>query len=548
MSQLTYIKEAFFNNTKLELYLSPKTEQETGIYLEKFKEKWNGFREEMLKIKSEEDLKVKLNEMSQFFNQEVGIKLAQENIQMSYSGLINLAYSFSRFTQLNDIDKNIESYKKRYDSLIQVDPKADENIKERFIKQITQERIDKTDKETLQSLFDFGFSWIDLETIKKRGLGHDFTLEKMVNVLSKVCEDIGLDPNLIGLNNRLGLMFHNMDGAGGYYTPNLKAISMINYEETVFLHEWIHALDNYIFEKITGQNHYVSENTKVLVEQPHEYMSVEQKALHTAYFKIKEIIEDIENESKPLLNLWKDNKKEELSKRFWATTMGADWFALPTERRNSLLSKDVVEGIMNYCVNPSRQNQEYLNWKMRQNFVLSGVQADDILNNKQESIMNNCLPVLKDLNATKVIEKSQFVKINEQAWKLVRPQPGNQITAIFDKIMQVFETDKMKEKKSSFFIKNFGKDYYARSHEILSRYFEANVYPLSDLAREANKIVSTVYPKKDNTFSTKKDELIESVSKHFQAPFDKATVSTKISQMRAVASQRQDKKMNDLLS
>lgn len=548
MSQLTYIKEIFFNNTKLELYLSPKTEQDTGIYLENFKEKWNTFRDEMLKIQSEEDLKVKLNEMSQFFNQEIGIKLAQDNIQQPYAGLINLVHSFSRFTQLNEVDKNIESHKKRYESLILIDPKADETIKERFIKKITQERIDKTDKETLQSLFEFGFSWIDLEAIKKRGLGHDFTLEKMVNVLSKVCEDIQLDPKLIGLNNQLGLMFHNMDGAGGYYTTHFKAISMINYEETVYLHEWIHALDNYIFEKITGQNHYVSENTKILVEQPHEYMSVEQKALHTAYFKIKEIIEDIENESKPLLNLWKDSKKEELSKRFWATTMGADWFALSTDKREALLNKEVVDGIMNYCVNPSKQNQEYLNWKMRQNFVLSGVQADDILNQKQESIMSNCLPILKDLKATKVVEKSQFVKINEQAWKLVRPQPQNQIAAIFDKIMQVFETDKMKEKKSRGFIKNFGKDYYARSHEILSRYFEANVYPLSDLAREANKIINTVYPKKDSTFATKKEELIESVSKHFQTPFDKTTVSSKIAKMRAVAAQRQDKKMNDLFS
>ena len=185
---------------------------------------------------------------------------------------------------------------------------------------------------------------------------------------------------------------------------------------------------------------------------------------------------------------------------------------------------------------------------MRQNFVLSGVQADDILNEKKEHILTNCLPILKDLKATKVIEKSQFVKINEQAWKLIRPQPENQMAAFFDKIMQVFETDKMKEKKSSRFIKGFGKDYYARSHEILSRYFEANVYPLSDLARNANKIMNTVYPKQDTNFTTKKETLVENVSKHFQAPFDKETITSKIVKMRNVAMQRQERKMNDLFN
>lgn len=130
---------------------------------------------------------------------------------------------------------------------------------------------------------DFGFTYLHLPCTSLSSIRTEAALKDFIKASKSLMQKLNKPLSTISLNGEIGLMLEDHLPIYGHL-PKCMGINHEIEPESI-LHEWTHAVDNYIFHKLTGINEYASDNLDNFTVKDASFLPA-YNAIKQALFKI----------------------------------------------------------------------------------------------------------------------------------------------------------------------------------------------------------------------------------------------------------------------
>lgn len=519
-NELTYIKEKFLNKFKLNIIFSNANSNDPAIVqIIDLQKQCLSFQKDILNSTNENELLSHLNQINEAF-----IQASRSTFRLSNNYAIKSIFNqFFRDTNVVNFHNWVAETKEVYNDKIKFD----------FFNKITNifshndplENLKQSVINNNKILLDFDVHSLSQNLIKKYDLSYInlssvSNNEEAINLLKKFddqCEKMAKDMNMpnshIGLHGTLGIEFNDQPNLACYSTTTKRiSLNSTTINSSIILHEWIHAVDNYVCSHHTNKNSFVSEQDSVLVINDNSPMSI-------AYQAIKDITKDIFNNNKKEMEIIIEEKTKLGLSKFWSIIIGPEWYGLTEEKKQSFFHSDIKSAVTNYLVDPDDlQFVEQLDIQIRKQGYFTSAQAQEKLQNHYFELKETVIPYFQDIEQNVIGKKSIYFKLADISNYFILT--GNSITAMTDKVKEFFNKEPITEK-----IAVFNSGYFVEPCEMVARYFESQVYSKKALLFNLSTFTGAYKMTKDKDFTEKKDALLNFV-------FDKKTTMNKINSLR----------------
>lgn len=320
-------------------------------------------------------------------------------------------------------------------------------------------------------------------------------LEKMDTNFDDVCARLGVKHEAIGLNGSLGFSH----GSGASYSHDTRNISTSIFmsSKSTLLHEWIHALDNYIAMDITNEKDaYVSDFKGIAPIDKNDSMN---QAFHT----MKRLTSRIFNSNSQVVEKNIADQMHLGSCKFLSLAMGSQWYGLDTEDRKTLLSPDIKDAINNYISRRDIKNDALYHDLVEKISATGIIDADtlhDNLHAQNDAIWKEVTPYYEKMN--KLIQSSPsayYIGSKMSSWSIYL---GRGVDAVTNQIYKLIG------KKPIVAGNGNDSDYFVQPVEMVARYFESQVYPKDSQLTNLAALGAIYKVTKDKDFDEIKNRLI----------------------------------------
>lgn len=499
MNQLDYIKEKFLETSSVyDFFKLPDTTEETVIYYS-----YLAFKKSFIETNHAIKNATSLEDITDYIKQAQKTFLEHWSDMKQYPDLPFVAYmkGFYYSANLANADQWLEEHLSVYQT-----KKATRffELIDKGLKFINQ-HIDKQDINS-QEISDYAQKIIDTYQLKSVSLtkieSHKAMafLENLDKKLQDVCQSLGVTPDVIGIHGTIG--FSATPHTEAFFLPIDNTINIGGFmqDSTTILHEWIHALDYHIGNKIRA-NTFASEiKDSVYMDESNEYK---------AFQGIKQITQEIFTSSSNVITL--DNIKQQILKegtsKFFSDLLGYEFYLLSDSTKKSLTSEDAFKAVNNYLLVPYSNNNKNNVLEILYTVGISSQNIVDKLNNPTEELVSS---------------KSFFNSVNENIWgneSLYHlgcrfSKYGLKLNNFLTKCISKIATTIKKNKVAPTVGNGEDEDYLVKPIEMLARYFEAQVFPKKTLVSNIIGILGGVQSYKfgaDSSFEKNKNDIIEQV-------------------------------------
>lgn len=496
ISKLEYLKESFLDNSRLN-YIFSDSPNDGEVKFLNLIEKVLPLREKISNSKSIEELTSTILEMRE------SVLNSWEKVKESESVSKKLIESYYFESGLNLSEKWVQNKEKMYDNKENSNffEKTSDAIKNIF--GVTQEKIkedlnDDTLKRGSELIHKFNLSYIDLSACSSNKKCLDF-LNKFDSNASIAFEKMGVLPEVFGMHKTISLSNNTTNQA--FCSSSNKEISLdLNQtSSSTIIHEWVHALDNYVCQTSTSVNGHVSSREDI-------YFQDDQFPITKAYKEIRNLTQSLFNKNPEAIENLKKNIVNQNTAKFYSIIIGDDWYTLPEEKRNHLMSEKSISKINNFMsMNQDSQGYAYTEKDLTDQIKIAVNNFDEkVFVGKRKEIDIEIKPYFESVNKNFIENKSLYY---------IGCQVSNKICAVpilfvESKIDKVKKWMNIEDKQVP---TNFGINYFSDPAEMLARYFESQVFP--KFAKIANFLaLAPIYKvTKDKNFEPYKDKIIENV-------------------------------------
>lgn len=520
-SKLVYLKEKFLSNFNLFVFENNSTN--TPGQFEAIKE-FNAssvhFRNSILHAETKEELVEVLNEVRADYLTHWSSSFHKQNDTHLYSKFYGLFFG----SGINNIDEWVKNTEQMYEDqlkfdyfnkaqvflgisktpeekLVEMVEKAN-NIENNFeLKALTKKLIEK-----------YNLCHIDLSAVEDSEQALKF-LKKFDKETQQVAKDMNMPNEYIGINGTLSIAYNSTNQA--FYQTAEKNMSFGNMttSKSTILHEWIHALDNYICNEHLSVNGYVSHNKGILVEETNTTAS-------KAYHAMRKITQDIFNSNeKEVDKIVEKNMRSGLCK-FWSVMLGDQWYAISKEDRETYFTKDIQKLVLNYLSNPTNGIHACdmeLTIRKKGNFTSSS-KVLAIMDENLDYIQENVAPHFRNVSQNIIGKKSFYFHTANISNVHIIAEVF--IKGIVNKVKDALNLPPSQETKT-----NIESGYFIEPCEMVARYFESQVYTGQALMFNVLGLVGAYKMNKESDFEQKKDNLLNAV-------FNKEKTMSKIGNLR----------------
>lgn len=511
-AKLNYLKEKILDSSRLS-YIFSDPIKTTEVQLIDFILKINPLRDKISDADSIENLNSAMLDVKK-------VMLESWDNVWQEKGLSHDAISnFYLESGFNSPEKWIDEQVKIYENkkVINFFEKTSNALKNFFgIDEVENKKDETLSNETInigrEIIKKFNLSHINLSSYSTNKECLSF-LNKFDAEASLAFEKLGVLPEVLGINQVISIS-SNTDGQA-FCSSGDKLISLdIQYiSSSTILHEWVHALDNYVCQTATSINSHVSSREEVFFED-------EKWPITEAYREIRNLTQSLFHDNPEAINRVKTTVIKENSAKFYSIILGNEWYTMTEDKRNYLLTDKSINKINNFMsMNSDSSGYAYTKEDLVSQIKSGGIEFDDkILVTKRAEIESEIKPYFQAVSKNFIYNKSLYY-IGCLISNKICAIPDLYLTSKFDTVKQWLGIEDESVKT------NYGKEYFSAPCEMLARYFESQVFP--KVAKTYNLLsFSPVYKiTKDENFENSKDKIVGFV-------FGKDKILKNISQMR----------------
>lgn len=494
--KLDYLKEKFLENSKLNFIFSDSPGADE-YELSNFSKKIPPLIAKISKAESIDELKSGMLEIRESYLESW--KVVRDNKDTSHTVL----YDYFFKSGINLVDEWVDNQSNMYENkkslgFFEKTASALKNIfgiKEEKKNEDLSEDTLNLGKEIINK---FNLTYINLSSYSSNKDCLEF-LNKFNKNASIAFEKLGVLPEVLGIHKSFSISSNTSSQA--FCQSAIKEISLdINcITPTTILHEWVHGLDNYVCEKTTGLNEYVSERETTFFED-------ERFPITQAYKEIRDLTQSLYNENKDAINIVKDTIVKENTAKFYSIIMGNDWYTLSEDKRDYLMSKNSINKVNNFfSMNTNSGGYLHVEEELCAQFSAIGINLDaSILSSKRKEIDIEIKPFFETVNQNFIHGKSLYY-IGCQISNHIAARPAIFFNSQLDKVKNWLGVeDKSTET-------NFDREYFSKSCEMLARYFESQVFPKAAKTFNLLSFAPIYKITKDENFEKSKDTILEHV-------------------------------------
>ncbi len=504
-NELDYLKEQFLEKSRMNIIFSTQPPEEFKE-IKKFSEIIKPLRTKISQVNSVEDFKSIMIEFKSEFEKS-SAEIAKNYIQNERAYFILKDYAdnigIRSFDSINEWSRTqINLFEKQ--SLFNFFNKTTEALKNIF-------GIQEPNKKTVEEPISTETIQKAQELIAKYNLSH-INLSSMINNHDAISfltkfddratisfDSLGTKPHLLGIFSKIGLSSN--DNNQGFFNSGTKEISLSQtyLHHSTILHEWVHALDNYICQTVTRENNFTSHREK-------EFLEDDIYPITKAHRALRDLTQSLHNDNFESLETIKKQMSFDYTTKFYSVVMGDDWYTLPIEKRDFLLSDKSIQIVKNFVImDPIHEGYKFTEKELLSNFEAAGVKFNpEVLIKKQSELAFDVRSLFNDMNANLLQGKSKYL-LNSEISNAIYASPVTLKKTIKDKINKFFGIED-KTKKT-----NFDANYFSNSCEMVARYFESQVFP--EHVKIANKFLAApIYTtEQDTKFESFKEKIIGTV-------------------------------------
>lgn len=521
--KLLYLKEKFLSNFNVLMFENNSSINSTQFNaIKELTTNSMHFRQGVLEAKTKEELAEVMRDISTDYLIKWNNAFRQNSD--STTDLHSKFYDFYFDSGINNIDQWISNTEQLYDDKIKFDY---------FNKAKNFLGIGKTSQENLEIMVEKANALINSaelqeltkNLISKYNLCHiDLSKAKDVDTALKylknfdkstqqMAQDMNMPNEYFGIKGTLSLSYNNTNEA--LYITEKKTISLDTNTTTksTILHEWIHALDNYICKEHTAIDGFTSHMQNIIVKDVNTPIS-------RAYHSMRTLTQDIFNgNEKEVADIVNKNMRAGLCK-FWSVILDDQWYAISKEDREAFFAKDVQKVVLNYLANSNDpQHLSDLDWAIRKKGYYSSEQAQQKTVENLKYLQENVAPHFNKISENIIGKKSfYFHTANLSNLHVLTQVFIDKVTDTAKKYLNINENKSIPS--------NFQSGYYVEPCEMMARYFESQVYRGEALIFNITNVVGAYKINKDKDFEEKKDKLLATV-------FNKESTMHKIGSVRS---------------
>lgn len=268
------IQKSMIDSSFMDFYFPDNLNHPFVTEMKAFQEKSSDFRFQILMAKDEEDLQ----KVASILDKQLKLfdKLSKEDfpgLNYFFSTLEKDEFNFDFLKTSREANFNKLSFLQKFKLNVSV------SIPEQYV----------PSQNVKDSIFkDFGFQYLYVPTRKLTASQSAEGFYNFINQTNLLMTQMDKPKKSISLNGELGVY---LETSCALYGHKPKCIGFTtNIVASTLLHEWTHAIDNFIFQKLSGINDYASENV--------ETFSVKNKNFLPAYEAIKSVLFKVCNEDK----------------------------------------------------------------------------------------------------------------------------------------------------------------------------------------------------------------------------------------------------------
>ena len=520
-SKLVYLKEKFLSNFTLLVYENNNTDT-LGQFeaIKEFNANSVHFRNSILQADTKEEFLQVLEEIRVDYLEKYNRSFHGHGGTQLYSKF----YDFFFNTGINQIDEWVKNSEQMYEDKLKfnyfnkakvflgIKKTPEENLVDLVEKANNIEHNSELKAFSKKIIQKYNLCNIDLSEVEDSQTALSF-LKKFDKEAEKVAKDMNMPNEYLGINGTLSIAYNSTNEA--FYSHNYKLMSFSkrSASKSTILHEWIHAIDNYICNEHISVNGYVSHNKGLLIEDNNTPAS-------RAYHLMRNITQDIFNSNqKEVDNIVERNMRSGLCK-FWSVILGDQWYSITKEDREAYFAKDIQKDVLNYLADPT--NPKYvsdLEWNIRKKGGhYSSDQVLKVMEQNYDYLQENVAPHFRNISENILGKKSfYFHTANISNLHIITECF---IKDIVNKTKEILHLPQSKENHT-----NIKSGYFIEPCEMVARYFESQVYRGEALLYNIMGVIGAYKMDKDSSFEEKKNNLLNAV-------FNKESTMSKIGNLR----------------
>lgn len=339
---------------------------------------------------------------------------------------------------------------------------------------------------------------LDVSNIKQQNIK-----KYIINIdksLDNLCESLGVTPDVIGLHGSISFAATSYS-FDAYFQPMTNTIVTGNamIDSSTLLHEWIHAIDFDIGNKIQKYK---------FASQIESSVVIDDSKLYEAFKNIKELTQEIfssSNQVKINSSIKKELMQEGCS-NFFKLLLSVDFYFLPETTIQSFNSENALKLVNNYLVDAhNEKNQDRL--------IDFLIEKDICFTDVIQKIKNPD----EDLKSSKsFFDLANLNTLGEKSFYYLSSHFSRHSTNMNETIEKFFKKaimflDLNKEKILNLNIRD---DYLIQPTEMLARYFESQTFPKKYMIYNIVSCITglNIYKiGKDKNFVIYKDNIIENI-------------------------------------
>jgi hypothetical protein len=339
----------------------------------------------------------------------------------------------------------------------------------------------------------YNLASIDLSGIKpNKAMDFLKTLDKNAQ---HVCDNLGVTTDVLGIHGTLSFVPEKRQEAFFRSERNSIHLGFGMKDSSTILHEWVHALDYHIGNKIIPGSFATDIENSVFIDDSDTYK---------AFKDIKSLSQEIFSSNPQVVDIVKQELFKEGTAKFWNDFLGDDSYLLPNNIREKLQSKESFTLINNFLSQPNnKESQSNLINFIQQNGLSSPERINFINNPDSDSPIFQSKPFFDNVNKNIITNKSAYYLISN-----LSNFTSKWTNIISEKIIDLFSSSTATASNVT------SSDYLTQPVEMIARYFESQVFN-----KKANLVNASTVPlgivmykiTKDDSFEDNKNKIISTV-------------------------------------
>ena len=493
MNELEFIKHEFLKDANPFSIFRGDSESNRAANI--FQYNFNIYLEKIKNASSVNEIKDYVNKSREIFLEQWQVVASEDST--SSPAKKYLEESYFKFN-LNLPDKWFESVSERF----QQKTKANffEKIKDGF-NFIQNKLINSNESYNKDEIIQYSHTLIqkynlasiDLSNIKPQN-AMDFlkTLDKNVQ---HVCDNLGVTPDVIGIHGTISFVPEKRQEAFFRRERDSIHLGFGMKDSSTILHEWVHALDFHIGNKIIPGSYATDIENSVFIDDSDTYK---------AFKDMKSLSQEIFSSNPQAVELVKQELFKDGTAKFWNDFLGDDSYLLPNNIREKIQSQESFLVINNFLSQPyNKDTQSKLIDFMQKNGIANSDRIKAINEPDVDSSIFKSKPFFDNVNKNIITNKSAYYLISNLSNFM-----SKWTNIAGEKIIDLFS----KSKSSGSNITE--SDYLTQPVEMMARYFESQVFNLkNNLVNATNLPLGIVMYKvtKDDSFEDNKNKIISTV-------------------------------------